>query len=419
MFERIIGYDNVKKELSVVIDMVVNREKYERLGANLVNGILLHGEPGTGKTTFASEFITACGIDAFTVRKDRPADEFLSHIKKTFEEAKKAAPSIVFLDDMDKFTDDAHPYNSEEFSTVQACIDEVKGSGVLILATANDIEDFPDSLLRAGRFDIIISVDNPNLNDAQRIVKHYLNERGFGENLDCEEIARLLDGGSCAQLESVINEAVIIAAYDGREEINNDDVLQAAMRVIYDSPSNAASTGNRYSLEIAYHEAGHAIVSEILEPGSVNLISIKRGNSSGGFTSYQQSDDYFTSVDCMENRIIALLAGKAANDVVFGKVDVGCSRDLDRAYRIATRFVDDYCAYGFTSWEGITHGSSTELKNRKETLVSYEIQKYYLKAKRVLIENREFLDLIANDLMNKGVVTYRRIQEIKAELSAM
>ncbi|MBQ1342030.1 MAG: AAA family ATPase, partial [Erysipelotrichaceae bacterium] len=291
MFENIIGYESIKRELSIVVDMFRNSEKYDRIGAQYINGVLLYGAPGTGKTTLVKDMIEACGVTTYMLRKDKSNDDFIDTIRETFEMAKENAPSIVFMDDMDKFADEDNMY-SEEYTVVQSCIDEVKGYKVLALATVNEPDRLPRSLTRVGRFDKTIKVGNPGRDDSEKIVKHYLSMRGCDDSVDYKEVARLLDGQSCATLESIINEASIMAAFDNREKVDNQDIINATLNVIYNTPVSVNSTEEQSDPTIAYHEAGHAVVAEILEPGSVNIISTadRSGSDVGGFTSYQQSE---------------------------------------------------------------------------------------------------------------------------------
>jgi AAA+ superfamily predicted ATPase len=166
-FAPVIGYKSIKKELIRICDIMRNRDFYAKLGVSVPSGLLLSGEPGLGKTLMANCFIKASGRTAFVCRKDKPDGDFVKHIKNTFEEAVKFAPSIVFLDDMDKFANgDEYHKNSEEFVTVQSCIDDCKGKEVFVLATINDNDSIPSSLLRAGRFDNRIEVQAPKGADA-------------------------------------------------------------------------------------------------------------------------------------------------------------------------------------------------------------------------------------------------------------
>ena len=204
-FEKIIGYEAIKQELIQISDVLANNEAYKKLGVTSPRGLLLHGDPGVGKTLMSSAVIAASGRKAFICRKDKPNGDFVKAIKKTFADAKAAAPSIVFLDDMDKFTngDDRHP-DAEEYVTVQSCIDDIKGKEVFILATANSLRALPRSLLRAGRFDRVIEVDNPRGDDAVKIVDHYIKKKEFVGDIDATVVARIMDGHSCAELETVI-----------------------------------------------------------------------------------------------------------------------------------------------------------------------------------------------------------------------
>ncbi|MCR5066980.1 MAG: AAA family ATPase [Erysipelotrichaceae bacterium] len=416
MFENIIGYESTKKELSIIVDMFRNPEKYDRIGAKPVSGVLLYGAPGTGKTTMLKDMIDACGVPTYVLRKDKANDQFIDTICEAFEEAKKNAPSIVFMDDMDKFadTDDRCP---EEYAVVQSCIDDVKDAKVLALATVNEPDRLPRSLRRAGRFDKTIKLGNPGREDCEKIVRHYLDQKGCSADIDYHEVARLLGGCNCATLEAIINEAGIMAAFDNRDSVSNQDIINATLNVVYDTPAAVSSESSQTDPTLAYHEAGHAVISELLEPGSINIISTanRSGDDVGGFTSYQQAEEYFNSIDYMENRVMCLLGGKAANDIVFGITDVGCNDDLNRAYDIVSRFIDNYCSYGFNNWEGICEhlGNSDGLMSRKETLVSFEMSKYYQKVRRMLIENRPFLDKLAETLMKDKVITYHTVQNIK------
>ena len=412
-FEKVIGYESVKAELVRLCDVLRDPEKYARLGVNLPSGLLLHGDPGVGKTTMANCFIEASGRAAFICRKLKSDGDFLNEITRTFEEAKKAAPAIVFLDDMDKYAngDSAHR-NSEEYVTVQSCIDGVKGQNVFVLATANDLSTLPNSLLRAGRFDKSIEIKNPSGKEAEKIIAYYLSQKRFVADVDVSEIARILDGKSCADLETVINEAGVYAGFAGKDNIDMDDIIRACMRVIFNAPENLDGYSDEMVERIAYHEAGHAVIAEILEPESVNIVSVCTHDShTGGITSLYQSREYFSAKCYMENRVRVLLGGKAATEVKYGEVDVGSNSDMHRAFSIVERFVDDYCSQSFDRWE--TNRSSSAVRERKEMQMFSEMERYYGEARRILVQNRELLDKLAAALIEKKTVIARDIKAIR------
>ena len=412
-FDKVIGYQDVKKELERICDILKNNDKYATLGVSLPAGLLLHGEPGVGKTTMARCFIEASGRKTFTCRKLKPDGEFVNEIKATFDEAVGNAPSIIFLDDMDKYAnDDRHHRNSEEFVAVQSCIDEVKGKNVFVLATANDLDNIPDSLLRAGRFDKIIEVKAPKGEDAVKIIEYYLSKKTYVADVDAREIARILNGKSCAELETVINEAGIYAGFDNKQKIEMNDIVKACMRVIYKAPEGTGQIDDEFLERVAYHEAGHTVVAEMLEEGSVSLVSVQEhGNEIGGITSYYQPEKYWLAKKYMEHRVMSLLAGKAATEIKYGETDVGANSDVHRAFELVERFIDHYCSYGFESWEMREH--SSVVTERKEMQIYTEIERYYQTARKILIDNREFLDKLAAALVERKTLIGKDIQTIK------
>ena len=418
-FDKVVGYKSVKLELERIIDMMINPDKYRNLGVKMTRGLLLYGEPGVGKTLLSKCFIKASKRKTFTVRKDIPDGEFVKYIKKTFEKAMKEAPSIVFLDDMDKFAnEDRNHKNAEEYVTIQSCIDEVKDYEVFVLATANDLHNLPDSLLRPGRFDKNIEVVVPTGEDAEKIVRHYLKKKKVAKDLDYKEIVRFLNGGSCAALETVINEAGVYSGFEGKDCIDMEDIIKSFMRVVYDAPENMSEKENKFLRNTSVHEAGHAVVGEILEPDSISFVTVKKHDGSiDGFTSFNQSEDYFEDISFMENRIMSLLAGKAATEIVYGKPDVGCISDIKRAFSIVGRFIGEYCCYGFNYWTGsgpLYDVDSEETNDRRAQVIHKEIESYYQKTKKILLENREFLDKLTDELVEKKTITYKTIQKIKA-----
>lgn len=412
-FDKIIGYKDVKAELFRLCDVIKNADKYKALGVAPIGGLLLDGNPGVGKTLMANCFIKESGRKAFVCRKNKPDGEFVNEIKNVFNEAAENAPSIILLDDMDKFAnEDDYHRNAEEYVTVQSCIDEIKGKDVFVLATTNGTDNLPRSLLRAGRFDYIINVDAPEGEDAVEIVKYYLSQKKAVSEINAEEVARLLNGKSCAALETVINTAGQYAGFENKEMIDVDDIIRACLRVIYNAPESTAPHNPVILERTAYHEAGHAVVAEILEPGSVDLVSVRKNTGTvGGFTAYHNSDDYWISKTHMENRVIAVLAGKTATEIVFGEADTGANNDLHRAFDIVQRFADNYCSYGFGYWE--ERDSSPNRLSRREDRISADMEMYYARARKILIDNRAFLEGLAKRLQEKDTLVSSEIKEIK------
>lgn len=410
-FKNIIGYDHIKKELERLIDCINNKEKYEKMGVQIPNNLLLYGPAGVGKTLFASEFINSLNRNKYIIRKNKPDGEFVNDINEIIKTAIANQPSVVLLDDLDKFSNnDENHQNSDEFIVVQSIIDDCKDKDVYFVATCNNLRTIPFTLLRSGRFSTKIEFNNPTLKDSTLIIEHYLSDKCVSKDIDYEEIARILDGGTCALLEDVMNEAGLIAGYSNKEIITMDDIVKASLRVIYDSPENFDNK-TELQLKIAsYHEAGHCVLAEVLEPGSVNLVSVANyyGNK-GGLTSQTNNDNYWCSFDKMENRIKVLLGGKAATELALNVLDTGCSSDIDRAKRILERFQDDYGVNNFIS---VDERASDTNKSRIEMWQEIKINEYYREAKTILFNNKDKLEKIAKELIANKTIIRKDINKI-------
>ena len=411
-FKSIVGYKAIKLELSRILDQLTNPEKYASLGVTEPHGLLLHGVPGVGKSTMAQCLVEACGRTAFVCRKDKSNGDFINEIVRVFDEAAEAEPSVILLDDLDKFAnEDERHCDSEEFVTVQACIDKVKDKRVFVVATANNVRKLPGSLTRAGRFDHVLKLDCPEGRDAEDIVAFYLAKKAYVADMDVKRIARLLEGKSCAQLETVVNQAGAYAAFDGRSRVEMKDMIKAILRIVFEAPESFSQDLCTLPLT-ACHEAGHALVAEILQPDSVNLVTVLNHDSyAAGIISLHRDEGYFHQKRMMENRVMCLLAGKAAIEISYGMVDPGANEDLKRAFDIVHRFVDHYCSYGFSQFVFDQYPSNGVL-DRRDSRVAAEMDHYYAQTKQLIIDNRAKLDKITARLIEDKTLLGDQVQEI-------
>lgn len=407
VFTRVCGYEDIKTELMRIHNLLKNAEKFEKMGVKRPRGVLLYGDSGLGKTLMAECFIGEWIFPVFEVSKEEPGCQVIDDIRGAFAKAKDAGEqAIVFLDNLDDDADDS------VYAALRACMDVCREDDVFVLATARDKDNIPDYLLRPGRFDKVIEVDNPTVEDATEILKFYLALKECASDVDAEEIAAIMRGHSCADLEMVVNEAAIYAANGYRDVIMQKDLLRACMCLMFASPEKADAGKEKDLLEVAVHEAGHVVAAEVLEAGCVAVTSVR--SHTGGFAgitcvNYAENND--RNMKLIERRIIHSLAGKAASEIVLGMVDVGCADDLAGAFRRVERLVDDVCAYGFDAYEA-PHSSET-LRAKKEHRIAEKMTEYYQAAKQLLAENRAFLDNVTEELMRKKTLRQQDIKKLR------
>ena len=408
--KEIIGYEDIKSELGIIKDMLVNPDIYNDMGASMMKGLLLHGSPGTGKTTMANCLIKASGWKSYVCRKKSSDGSFVEEIVKVFEEAKKNTPSIVFLDDLDKFSD-SDSEEAEEFVTVQTCIDETVGKDVFVLATANKPRRLPDSLLRPGRLGKLIRVRNPRKDETVEIIRFYLDKAKVSKDLDTNSIAMMLQGESCAILEDVIRTAAVKAAFSRQDYITMNNIVDACLDLVFEATGLKKQYSEDTLRRTAYHEGGHAIVSELLDPGSVSIVSIRPTNSSTlGFVRYCRKENEEMDFEYFENMLKTSLAGKAATEIVYGEPDIGANRDLHNAYDSAEKIADNFCSYGFQNWiQDKDTAFSAENRNRTMAMI---MERNYMEVKRLLARNRDLLDRIAEELLEKTTLVHADVERI-------
>lgn len=399
-FDKIIGYETIKNELMQISDMINNKSVYEKLGAKLPMGVLLYGDPGLGKTLMAKCFIEECKLEAFTIRKNK-SENFVEHISEIFKEAKEKAPAIIFLDDMDKFAnEDNNHRDAEEYVAVQAGIDDVKGTGVFVLATVNEHHKLPRSLTRSGRFDRCIEVCSPNSQDCVNIIKHYLEDKKVADDINIEDISKMISYSSCAELETIMNEAAILAGFKRKECIEMSDIVSSVLKMEYNSPDDFTKVTDAELKKIAYHEAGHLVMSEILCPGSIGLASVRTSgrNSVGGFVRRCKK------LPNAESHILVSLSGKAAVELNYGMCADGCESDIKRAFECIRDEISENGSMGFGVVDVANHRfpeTSESLNSRNESIVQTELERYFYKAKEIILKNKEFLDNIVCALIEK------------------
>ncbi len=416
-FDKVIGYESIKRELMQICDMIRNREKYEKVGAKLPNGLLLHGEPGLGKSLMAKCLMDECGLNSYTIRRNKGGEDFIDSITSIFEDAVNNSPSIVLLDDMDKFANEDQGHrDAEEYVTIQAAIDDVKDKDVFVVATANDLYKLPDSLIRAGRFDRKIDVESPSKKEAAEIIEFFLKDKKVSDNINYDDLCKMISYNSCAQLEAILNEAAINAAYAGKENIEMEDLINAVLRQEYNSPDDYSEMSEEEIRHTAIHEAGHAVVSEIVEPGSVGLISIRcKGKAIvNGFVHRCES------LKRRPYHILVSLGGKAAVELNRCEtVASGCQNDLTSAYSNIRAGISDNAILGFELMDISTHGNklSDSTNERTEAVVYAEMERYFMKAKDILIKNKEFLDKLTELLIEKKTLLYSDVQRVRESVT--
>ena len=414
IFKGIIGYDDVKITLKRVIDILDNPDKYKKLGAHIPSGLLLYGPPGTGKSSMALELIDVVNRKSYIIRKSKSNGDFIEYLNKTFEEAKNNQPSIILLDDLDKFSEDNNK-NSEEYVVVQSLIDDIKNEDVYVVATVNWINRLPDSLVRTGRFDTKIEINYPNEKESYQIFSYYLKNKKLSKDVNVKNIASILWGGSCSDLEKVCNQASIYAGYKNKESIEMEDLLRASIELKYNSNIESIDKEDKYLINTAYHEAGHVLVGELLQPGIVSFVTITKTDSSiKGLTILHENENYYDDIEYMKNRVKSLLAGKAAIEIVFGTCDTGSNSDIHKAYDIVEGFVDNYCMFNFDSWIRNSDETSEKVKQSKDDNINRLMDNYYQEVKELLIANKEKLDRLAIEFAKKKIIFQDEINQIIA-----
>ena len=417
-FDKIIGYKTIKDELLQICDMIHNRGIYENFGAKLPQGILLYGDPGLGKSLMAKCFIDESGLPAYIVRRDKGSDDFIGKISSTFKRAKENAPAIVLLDDMDKFAneDDRH-IDAEEYVAVQAGIDEIKGSDVFVFATVNEMRKLPRSLTRSGRFDRKIEVNSPTDRDAEDIIKYYLSQKKVSDNVNMNDLVKMVSYGSCAELETILNEAAIRAAYARKESIEMDDLVGAVLRMQYDAPDNFTRKSSDELKEIALHEAGHLVVSEVLTPGSVGMASLRTAgrDSTGGFI------HRCIRVIRRSHHILISLAGKAAVELYYSGICAsGCQSDIEKAADNIRNAISESGTVGLAMIDVANRRfseSSESFNSRNESVVHAELERYMFKVREILIKNRDFLEKAAQMLSEKETLLHSDIKQLRESVT--
>ncbi len=419
-FDEIIGYECQKQELKTICDILRNPTKYHNLGVRPPHAIMLYGDPGLGKTLMAKALIDESGRKCFSCKKSKGKTDFNLEIKDTFDKAKVEAPSIVFLDDMDKFAEDnlRSESNKEEFATIQSCMEDVSDVDVFVIATANDICNLPESLMRPGRFGRKMYVDLPSIDEFKMITEHLLSGLKTKEKDLAQHIARLIGGRSAALLQEVVNEAGITAAFRGDESITKNDITGAVLNVVFNMREQCCLAGpSKDSAEkklVAYHEAGHAVVAMAMNR-PLSVISIIGSGKTGGVCATSEKRRKISTLRDTEEEIMIDLGGRAAVETLLGEKENGAIQDFEEATNLLRKSCERHLSYGFEFGYDLDVWDRRGSNNRKDDVcvkIYSLLGEYYKKTCRIIEENKDLVKSIASELIKRTYLTYEDIDSI-------
>ena len=440
-FKDVAGVDEEKQELEEIVEFLKSPKKFTDMGARIPKGVLLVGHPGTGKTLLAKAVAGEAGVPFFIISGSDFVEMFVgvgaSRVRDLFEQAKKNAPCIIFIDEIDAVGRQRGAGlgggHDEREQTLNQLLVEMDGfspnEGVIVLAATNRPDVLDKALLIAGRFDRQIVVGLPDVKAREQILEVHARKKKLANDVDLGIIAKNTAGFAGADLENVLNEAALLAARRDKTEIGMQEIEEAMVKVTMGPEKKSRVISDKEKKLVAFHEAGHAVVSKFLPTqDDVHQISIVPRGMAGGYTMYRPSEDRsFMSKSEMEENIISLLGGRVAEELVLGDISTGASNDIERASKIARDMVTKY---GMSPRLGtITFGSGQEevflgrdfatQKNFSEEtsgLIDEEVKRIidtaYGAAKQILTENIKKLHDVANILLEKEKIDGEEFQEI-------
>ena len=430
-FSQVAGQDEAKESLTELVDYLNNPQKYQEIGAKQPKGALLVGPPGTGKTLLAKALAGEAGVPFYSISGSEFVEMFVgvgaSRVRDLFEQAKKNAPCIIFIDEIDaigKSRDNQLGSNDEREQTLNQLLAEMDGfaseKGIVVLAATNRPEILDKALLRPGRFDRRVIVEKPDLIGREAILKVHAKNVKMDDHVNLHEIALATSGATGADLANMINEGALLAVKEGRAKVSQHDLMEAVEVVIAGKEKKDRVMNPAERRIVAYHEVGHALVSALQKDGQpVQKITIvPRMMGSLGYTmNMPEEERYLMTKDELLAQVISLLGGQAAEMVRFGTVSTGAANDIERATALARSMVTLYGMsekFGPMSLESVQNRylDGNRVKNCSEetaTLIDEEVQKILAnsqqKAIELLKENLEPMDKIAEYLLDKENIT--------------
>jgi cell division protease FtsH len=436
-FNDVAGLDGAKMEVMEIVDFLKNPKKYTDLGAKIPKGALLVGPPGTGKTLLAKAVAGEAKVPFFSLSGSDFVEMFVgvgaSRVRDLFRQAKEKAPCIIFIDEIDAIgrargKSVSAGANDERENTLNQLLTEMDGfgtnSGVIILAATNRADILDRALMRAGRFDRQIYVDMPDLNERKDIFKVHLKKIKIDESVEIDFLAKQTPGFSGADIANICNEAALIAARSNKKVVQKQDFLDAVDRIIAGLEKKNKIITPQEKRVIAFHEAGHATVSWMLEHASplVKVTIVPRGKSLGAAW-YLPEERQITTLDQIMDEMCAALGGRAAEEIIFGKVSTGALSDLEKITRQAFASVVYYglnekignISYYDSSGQSEYTFSKPYSESTART-IDEEVKKMtdiaYAKTRQILISNKDKLILLAEKLLDKEVIFKEDLEEI-------
>jgi len=425
-FDDVAGLEGAKEEVEEIVEFLKNSKKYTDLGAKIPKGALLVGPPGTGKTLLAKAVAGEAKVPFFSLAGSDFVEMFVgvgaSRVRDLFKQAKEKAPSIIFIDEIDAIgrargKNNGLGSNDERENTLNQLLTEMDGfgtnSGVIILAATNRADVLDSALTRAGRFDRQIYVDMPDLNERREIFAVHLKPLKLEENIDIEFLAKQTPGFSGADIANLCNEAALIAARKNKKHVEKQDFLDAVDRIVGGLEKKNKIITPQEKKSIAYHEAGHATISWILEHANplVKVTIVPRGRSLGAAW-YLPEERSITTTEQILDDICSALGGRAAELITFGKISTGALSDLEKVTKQAYAMVSVYglnnkignISYYDPQGSQFTKPYSDETARIIDAEVSILIEKQYARAIEILTENQDKLALLAEKLLEKEVI---------------